>query len=250
MPWRAVGAGETIRPQMANLITVVRLLLLFVVVGMVVAAPVDLAPLSMVLVVVVFAGDGLDGWVARKRNSASRFGAVFDIAGDRVVEQVLWIAFAYLRAVPLWVPLLVVARGGLVDALRSLSYADGMTAFGEKTMMRSALSRWLTAGRFMRGLYGYAKAAAFVFLAGWVGYRQPEAAGTWLEAVYRPVAVQALGWASVWLAVVLMVLRGIPVVLDALPYAKPVPPAPPPAGGRPPGTFGEGRGPAGVGDGR
>jgi len=233
---------------MANLITVARLLLLFVVVGMVAAAPVDLAPLSMVLIVVVFAADGLDGWVARKRNSASRFGAVFDIAGDRIVEQVLWIAFAYLRAIPLWVPLLVVARGGLVDALRSLSYAEGMTAFGEKTMMRSALSRWLTAGRFMRGLYGYAKAAAFVFLAGWVGYQQPEAAGTWLDLVYRPPVVQLLGWASLWLALALMVLRGVPVVLDALPYAQPQPAAPPPEA-RPTAAFAS-DGQAGAGEGR
>ena len=251
MPWRVVGAGESIRHPMANLITVARLLLLFVVVGMVVAAPVGLAPVSMVLIVVVFAGDGIDGWVARKRNSASRFGAVFDIAGDRMVEQVLWIVFAYLRAVPLWVPLLVVVRGGLVDALRSLSYADGMTAFGPRNMMRSALSRWLTAGRFMRGLYGYAKAAAFVFLAGWVGYQQPEAAGTWLDVVYRPAVIQLLGWATVWLAVTLMVLRGVPVVLDALPYAQPAVTAGPTSEPRPTGAFaGDGRGQAGAGEGR
>lgn len=234
---RAVGAGETIRLQMANLITIARLLLLFVVVGLVVAAPVHFAALSMVLIVIVFAGDGLDGWVARKRNATSRFGAVFDIAGDRVVEQVLWILFAYLRAVPLWFPLLVVARGGLVDALRSLSYADGLSAFGENTMMRSAFTRWLTAGRFMRGLYGYAKAVAFVFLTGYVGARQPEAAGTWLASWYDSVIIQALGWASVWLAITLMVVRGIPVVLDALPYARPdPPPAAAPARDRPSGT--------------
>lgn len=202
---------------MANLITVARLLLLFVVIAMIVAAPVALALPSMVLIVVVFAGDGLDGWVARKRNSASRFGAVFDIAGDRIVETALWIAFAYLRAVPLWVPLLVVTRGSLVDAVRSLAFAEGKSAFGPDTMMRSPLTRWLTAGRFMRGLYGYAKAAAFVFLTGYVGWQQPAAAGTWLAAVYDPTWVRLLGWTVVWLAVALMVVRGLPVLFDALP---------------------------------
>ena len=48
-------------------------------------------------------------------------------------------------------------------------------------MMRSAFTRWLTAGRFMRGLYGYVKAAAFIFLTGYYGYIQPEAEGTWLD---------------------------------------------------------------------
>src|SRR5215204_5708705 len=117
---------------MANLITIARLILLFV----------------------VFAGDGIDGWVARKRRSTSPFGAVFDIAGDRIVETVLWVYFAWERVIPLWAPFLVIVRGGIVDALRSMSYDEGMTAFGENTMMRSSFTRWLTAGRFMRGLYG------------------------------------------------------------------------------------------------
>ena len=38
----------------------------------------------------------LDGWVARKRGSASTFGAVFDILGDRIVENALWVIFADL----------------------------------------------------------------------------------------------------------------------------------------------------------
>ena len=149
---------------MANLITIARLILLFVVIAMIHFRPVDLALPSMILLGVVFAGDGIDGWVARKRGSTSPFGAVFDIAGDRIVETVLWVYFAWERVIPLWAPFLVIVRGGIVDALRSMSYDEGMTAFGENTMMRSAFTRWLTAGRFMRGLYGYVKAAAFIFL--------------------------------------------------------------------------------------
>ena len=160
---------------MANLITIARLILLFVVIAMIHFRPVELALPSMILLGVVFAGDGIDGWVARKRGSTSPFGAVFDIAGDRIVETVLWVYFAWERVIPLWVPFLVIVRGGIVDALRSMSYDEGMTAFGENTMMRSAFTRWLTAGRFMRGLYGYVKAAAFIFLTGYYGYIQPQA---------------------------------------------------------------------------
>ncbi len=205
---------------MANLITVGRLILLFVVVAMIYQWPVDLALLSMALLIVVFAGDGLDGWVARRRNATSQFGAVFDIAGDRIVETVLWVVFANLNLIPVWAPLAVITRGGVVDALRSLSYAEGMTAFGERTMMRSPVTRWLTSGRFMRGFYGYAKAAGFVFLAGLAGYQQPAAAGTWLEAVYGIDLIRGLGWLSVWLAFALMLIRGLPVIVDAWPYLR------------------------------
>jgi CDP-diacylglycerol--glycerol-3-phosphate 3-phosphatidyltransferase len=203
---------------MANLITIARLVLLFVVIAMMHYRPVDLAAISMVLLAAVFAGDGLDGWVARKRGSTSKFGAAFDIAGDRIVETVLWIFFAWERLIPLWVPFLVVVRGGIVDTIRGLAYADGMTPFGERNMMRSPITRWLTAGRFMRGLYGYVKAVAFVFLAGYLGYVQPDAAGTWLDQLYGIDIVRWFGWLNVWAAVALMVIRGIPVILDAAPY--------------------------------
>jgi CDP-diacylglycerol--glycerol-3-phosphate 3-phosphatidyltransferase len=205
---------------MANLITIARLILLFVVITMIHYQPVDLALASMLLLGIVFAGDGLDGWVARKRGSTSPFGAGFDIAGDRIVETVLWVYFSWERVIPLWVPFLVIVRGGIVDAVRSMSYVEGMTAFGERNMMRSAFTRWLTAGRFMRGLYGYVKAAAFIFLTGYFGYIQPEAAGTWLDKVFSLDVVRWFGWANVWLAVGLTLVRGLPVLFDAMPYIR------------------------------
>ena len=205
---------------MANLITIARLILLFVVIAMIHFRPVELALLSMVLLGVVFAGDGLDGWVARRRGSTTPFGAVFDIAGDRIVETVLWVYFAWERVIPLWVPFLVIVRGGIVDALRSMSYVEGMTAFGENTMMRSAVTRWLTAGRFMRGLYGYVKAAAFLCLTGYLGFIQPGVDGTWLDKLYSLDVVRWFGWANVWLSVALSLIRGLPVIFDAMPYIR------------------------------
>ncbi len=204
---------------MANLITIARLILLFIVIAMIHFRPVDLALWSMILLVVVFAGDGIEGWVARRRGSTSPFGAVFDIAGDRIVETVLWVYFAWERVIPLWVPFLVIVRGGIVDALRSMSYVEGMTAFGENTMMRSTVTRWLTAGRFMRGFYGFVKAAAFVFLTGYVGYIQPEEE-SWLDRLYSIDVVRWFGWANVWLAVALTLVRGLPVLFDAVPYIR------------------------------
>jgi CDP-diacylglycerol---glycerol-3-phosphate 3-phosphatidyltransferase len=204
---------------MANLITIARLILLFIVIAIIHFRPVELALLSMFLLGVVFAGDGIDGWVARRRGSTSPFGAVFDIAGDRIVETVLWVYFAWERVIPLWVPFLVIVRGGIVDALRSMSYVEGMTAFGENTMMRSTVTRWLTAGRFMRGLYGYVKAATFVFLTGYYGYIQPEEE-SWLDKVYSLDVVRWFGWANVWLAVALTLIRGLPVLFDAIPYIR------------------------------
>ncbi len=182
---------------MANLITVGRLILLFIVIWRIYVGNVQVIEACMVLIIVVFASDGLDGWVARKRGSTSPFGAVFDIAGDRIVENALWLIFADLDLIPVWIPLMVLTRGFLVDGLRSLSYAEGMTAFGDQNMMRSAVTQWLTAGRFMRGLFGWAKSAGFVFLTGLVAWNTLDTDGTALGSLYSVGLVRWFGWALV-----------------------------------------------------
>lgn len=205
---------------MANLITVARLVLLFVVIWMIYVGNAQVIAACMLLVIVIFASDGLDGWVARKRGSTSPFGAVFDIAGDRIVENALWVIFADLNLIPVWVPLMVITRGFLVDGLRSLSYAEGMTAFGEKNMMRSELTQWLTAGRFMRGLFGWAKSAGFVFLTGLVAWEQVDTVDTFIGALYSIDAYRWFGWSLVWLAVALTVIRALPVFVDSVAFIR------------------------------
>lgn len=205
---------------MANLITIGRLFLLFFVVWLMYVGDARVVTLSMALIVVVFASDGLDGWVARKRRSTSTFGAVFDIAGDRIVENVLWVVCADIGVIPIWVPLLVLTRGFVVDGLRSLSYAEGMTAFGESTMMQSRLTHWLTAGRFMRGFFGWAKAAGFVFLTGLIGWEERDTDGTLLGTLYSWGITHFVGWALVWSAVALTIIRAVPVVYDSVAFIR------------------------------
>lgn len=205
---------------MANLITVARLVLLFIVIWLIYIGNAQVVVGCMLLIAFVFASDGLDGWVARRRGSTSTFGAVFDILGDRIVENALWVVFADMELIPVWVPLLVLTRGFIVDGLRSLSYSEGKTPFGADNMMKSALTEWLTAGRFMRAFFGWAKAAGFVFLTGLAGYESLDTAGTLLGDLYAIDAYIWFGWALVWSAVVLTVVRGIPVIVDAVGYFK------------------------------
>jgi CDP-diacylglycerol--glycerol-3-phosphate 3-phosphatidyltransferase len=205
---------------LANLITVARLILLFVVIWLIYVGNVQVVTACMLLIIVVFASDGLDGWVARKRGSASTFGAVFDILGDRIVENALWVIFADLDLIPIWIPLMVLTRGFVVDGLRSMSYAEGKTPFGKNNMMKSALTEWLTAGRFMRAFFGWAKAAGFVFLTGLAGYERLDTEDTFLGALYDQDWYTWLGWSLVWAAVVLTIVRGVPVIIDAMEYIR------------------------------
>jgi CDP-diacylglycerol--glycerol-3-phosphate 3-phosphatidyltransferase len=157
---------------MANLITLARVLLLFITIGFIYLGwpgngqPGDafLLLIATVLTLIVFLGDAFDGMIARARGEANPFGAVVDIAGDRIVENSYWVVFAHLGLVSVWFPLLQIARSFTVDAVRSLALAEGKTAFGETTMMQSRLGKWLAASRFHRGLYGSAKVVTFIWL--------------------------------------------------------------------------------------
>jgi len=205
---------------MANAITLGRVFALFVVIRLLYVGSASVIAICALVLAVIIALDGLDGYVARKRHETGQFGAIIDIVGDRIVENALWVVFADLDLIPVWVPLLVMSRSFLVDGLRSASYSDGMTPFGDHNMMRSPLTRFLTAGRFMRGLFGGAKALGFVFLAGLHAWQQPDAGSTWTAALYGGDGFRMVGWTMVWLAVVLSVVRAIPVVADSIAYLR------------------------------
>ncbi|MGD9711307.1 MAG: CDP-alcohol phosphatidyltransferase family protein [Thermomicrobiales bacterium] len=201
---------------MANAITIFRVGMLFVAVYLLYEASLPWIVVAMAMIAAAILLDGLDGWIARRTKTTSKLGAAFDIAGDRIAENVLWVVYAHLGLIGVWVPLLVLTRGFLVDSLRAVSYSEGKTPFGDNNMMRSSLTTWLTAGRFMRTLFGLSKLYAFVFLAGLVGFEQRDSSGSILGDVYDWTPFRYFGWFTVWLSVALTVVRGLPVVLDAL----------------------------------
>ena len=189
----------------ANAVAFTRALLAFLVIALLYRGR-HLYVGAFVLTVVAIWMDGLDGWVARRFGEVSRVGAVVDILTDRVVELTYWIGFAALGWVPVWVPLVVAVRGLLVDGARALALERGLTAFGPTTMMTTRVGRTLVSSRASRNLYGAAKLLAFslLILASAAGVAPA------LRAALEPVA-----YASVYLAVGLCVLRGIPVLLEA-----------------------------------
>lgn len=206
---------------MANLITIGRVLLLFGTIAMIYSRNYWLIILAGCLIALIFAGDGLDGWVARRRNSSSKLGAVLDIAGDRVVENVLWVVFAELQLVGVWAPLVVLTRSFMVDVMRSVALAEaGKTPFGASTMMRSRFTWALTASRFSRVAYGWSKALGFVFLTWLFAWNLPTADGRVLDLGFDYPAFRALGWLLVFSSVALCVIRGLPVVWDAMYYLR------------------------------
>ena len=189
----------------ANLVAITRAVLAFLAIAILFHQP-QLYLLAVGMTITALLMDGLDGWVARRYGEVSRIGAVIDILTDRIVELTYWIAFAALGWIPAWIPIVVAVRGLLVDGARALAFERGLTAFGPTTMMRSKLGTFLVASRESSSAYGIAKASAFALMILAYAPALPETA--------RPV-VLAMGLVSVYAAVALCVLRGVPVLLEA-----------------------------------
>ena len=199
--------------MLANFITLFRIFLVFVVVWLLTMKEPSASWSAFFLTVVVIWFDGLDGYVARKFNQASKFGAVLDILGDRIVENVYWITFTCLGWLPLWVPLVVLTRGIITDGLRSLALEQGYTAFGSSTMMQSKIGKFLVASNFCRFTYAVTKALAFAFL---ILANFP----TLCAGCSNKFTVFA--YACAYIAVAFCVLRGIPVVIESKRFFQPL----------------------------
>ena len=181
---------------------------------------------ALLLTLIVFYMDALDGYVARKLGVASEFGALFDITGDRIVEHVYWIFFTTIGMVSMWVPIIFISRSFMVDTVRYMAFSkEGKMPFGEKSMMRSKFTLFLTSSRFMRGFYGIIKVFVFLLLGALVVF---ENAGSqtpvWVTDSFMENLIIFTNFV-VWLTVGLNLIRGIPVLWDGRSYlfAKEIP---------------------------
>ena len=136
-------------------------------------------------IVLIIALDAVDGWIARKRHETSEVGAMLDTLADRLIENTFWIYFSVSGLLPVWVPIVVMARGFLTDALQGLHGVP-------QTGWRYALTRT----RISRAVSGVSKLLAFTSLASVSVFENAR-----LETVSLGLALFAVG---------VCLLRGVP----------------------------------------
>ena len=198
-----------------NVITITRLLLVFVVVILVYGQTVLDGLLAALFAVLIIVGDWLDGHLARKLDQASTLGSVLDIAADRILETVMWIILADIGLIPIWIPIVVISRGILTDSIRGYVLQFGYAGFGEKTMQKSKLGKFLTGSPIMRTGYALLKAFAFGWLLLLAAIDNVLLRWKHFEPSYLHTLLQIGYWAAVAAALVCLV-RGVPVVIEGI----------------------------------
>lgn len=192
---------------MANLISISRILLVFIAVGLLYFKECTAAYIaSFILTVTAFSFDALDGYVARKFGEVSKLGSVLDIMSDRISEYAYWIMLTHMGWLPVIFPIIAVTRGVITDSLRSVALEQGLIAFGNGSMLDDKVCQWICGSKFMKVGYAVAKAIAFAFIILAYTNGMPEV-WAWCLLI--------LGALSAEIAILMCVLRAIPVVFES-----------------------------------
>lgn len=188
---------------MANFITIFRVFIMFIGVYLIMAFEGNFSAYlwALILTILAFALDGVDGYVARKFHEESKLGALLDIMSDRIVENTYWIVFAVMGWLPVWFSLVALTRGFVTDTIRSAAMEKGLTPFG---MQRNPVCKFITGSKFMRISYAVVKVLAFIVI---IAAKVPD----------MPAAdiVYTVGYWLAVAAIVFCVVRGLPVVIEA-----------------------------------
>jgi CDP-diacylglycerol--glycerol-3-phosphate 3-phosphatidyltransferase len=112
--------------NLPNFLTLVRILL----VPVLVVALLDETPNGDTIAAIVFAiaalTDGLDGYIARSRESITTFGKVMDPIADKLLIAAALISLVSLDRVAAWVAMVIIAREFAVSGLRIAAGQQGV----------------------------------------------------------------------------------------------------------------------------
>ena len=75
-----------IKNNTANIVSISRIFVAFIAIGLLFLDSRTAYLISLLLTIIAFSMDGVDGYIARKYNQSSELGSVLDIMGDRIVD--------------------------------------------------------------------------------------------------------------------------------------------------------------------
>lgn len=176
---RAVVKAEN---TLANFISILRPILTFYVLIKFQSQPLLLA----ILIVIIILLDAVDGIVAR-RFGGSKWGAYVDIVADRAVELIILFMYAYWGMISYVFPIIFLVRGIATDFLRILNNRYKDEKFKEPLSLGKADNRWV------RGIYGFIKLAAFSLI----------------------LLLPTTGYILLIIALIFNLYRGLPVIFSA-----------------------------------
>lgn len=119
---------------------------------------------ALILFVISGISDGLDGFLAKRFNWQSRFGAIADPLADKLLLTVGFCTLAYIDVLPIWLAILVVVRD-IVIVAGAYTYHR---LFGPYDMRPSLLSKFNTLTQIVVLSLMLVHLSLYTFSATWI----------------------------------------------------------------------------------
>ncbi len=86
-----------------------------------------LQQISLLVFFIAAITDWYDGWLARKFNYITTWGKFWDPLADKILTSAAFLAFVFLKILPLWMVILILLRDFVVTILRAYADAKGFS---------------------------------------------------------------------------------------------------------------------------
>ncbi len=175
-----------------NQLTVLRLILTFVIVGVMSSTFPHQYSIALLLFVIASITDFLDGYLARKYNLITNFGKLMDPLADKVLMCGGFVLLTELDLMPAWVVVVILAREFLMTGLRLVASAEG------KILAAENLGKHKTTWQIITIIY------FLLFLA------STEPMLNWTKPMFdwKPTSPAVLGQILIYLSLALTMLSG------------------------------------------
>lgn len=135
--------------NLPNILTLVRIPMMFVIVWLMREDFVWAASGAFVLFVVAGITDWLDGYLARKMNLMSDFGALMDALTDKILMLGLMIALVENGRVHIFLVLLILGREFMITGLRLVAASKGVVMSADSTGKQKTVTQIVAVSGFL-----------------------------------------------------------------------------------------------------
>lgn len=112
-------------PTLPNLLTLFRILLIPVLAALLLSEVANSDLLAAIVFCVASVTDALDGWIARRNESATDFGKLMDPLADKLLITAALVSLVALDRLAAWVAMVIIAREFAVTGLRMIAMEHG-----------------------------------------------------------------------------------------------------------------------------
>ncbi|MDE3083820.1 MAG: CDP-diacylglycerol--glycerol-3-phosphate 3-phosphatidyltransferase [Verrucomicrobiota bacterium] len=132
--------------NLPNCLTLARVPLMFVIVGLMQYHWLGAASLAFGLFIIGAVSDWLDGYLARRRNLVSNFGKYMDALTDKIFVLGLMIAFVDSNTLPIFLVLLILCREFLITGMRMVAASKGVVFAAERGGKQKTVTQLIALG--------------------------------------------------------------------------------------------------------